>query len=225
MNSQSNTEAKDAEKWLLEQCDGYKPADFVWKDVVRMLKEYAALSQPSSTIQEGEVVKTNLITIMNYRVAFAEYYQQHNYRAMFDIFKDGILPLAGEALRALTVPSSLLNDDVVKMIVDYLEEEIRTTAKDVKWFLTLKVLPKIKELQLQSKQGEESKTTNDPILLLSDKVKQEIVDYCYEFAWHYGRLWHFGDAERIKAAISEKFKLPEEWLLQPLPSNQDSKQK
>ena len=41
---------------------------------------------------------------------------------------------------------------------------------------------------------------------------KRLVDYIYEFAWHYGRLYHIGDAEKIKEAISEKFKLPEEYL-------------
>lgn len=45
---------------------------------------------------------------------------------------------------------------------------------------------------------------------LSDN--ERLLNYIYDFAWHYGRLYHIGDVEKIKAAISEKFKLPEEFL-------------
>jgi hypothetical protein len=49
----------------------------------------------------------------------------------------------------------------------------------------------------------------------SDKglvLKDGLIEYIYDFAWHYGRLFHLGSAEKIKQAIQEYFQLPEEWL-------------
>jgi hypothetical protein len=41
---------------------------------------------------------------------------------------------------------------------------------------------------------------------------QPIIEYIYNFAWMYGRYFHLGDSDKIKAAISERFMLPEEWM-------------
>jgi hypothetical protein len=43
-------------------------------------------------------------------------------------------------------------------------------------------------------------------------LKDGLIEYIYDFAWHYGRLFHLGSAEKIKQAIQEHFQLPEEWL-------------
>jgi hypothetical protein len=45
-----------------------------------------------------------------------------------------------------------------------------------------------------------------------EPFSKHLIDYIYDFAWHYGRLWHIGDADKIKAAIQERFQLPEEFL-------------
>lgn len=75
------------------------------------------------------------------------------------------------------------------------------------------------------KAGEESKISNDAIIPSDSKVKQwtkqDLIDYCYEFAWRYGRYYHFGDSDKILARINEVFQLPEEvfadWQPLPLP--------
>lgn len=51
--------------------------------------------------------------------------------------------------------------------------------------------------------------------LMPNLERMKLIQYIYDFAWHYGRLYHIGDAEQIKAAISEKFQLPEEFLSPP----------
>jgi hypothetical protein len=43
-------------------------------------------------------------------------------------------------------------------------------------------------------------------------LKDGLIEYIYDFAWHYGRLFHLGSAEEIRQAIKERFQLPEEWL-------------
>jgi len=64
---------------------------------------------------------------------------------------------------------------------------------------------------------------NDCISWIDRKVKlkgeKRLIDYIYEFAWHYGRLYHIGDADKIKQAIKEKFQLPEEFLI-PAPAKE-----
>lgn len=54
--------------------------------------------------------------------------------------------------------------------------------------------------------------------------KQELIDYIYEFAWQYGRLFHTeqSNEERLKA-ISKKFMLPEQFLEMKKLSNEDEK--
>lgn len=46
-----------------------------------------------------------------------------------------------------------------------------------------------------------------------EENKQELIDYIYEFAWQYGRLFYTEQTneERLKA-ISEKFMLPEDFI-------------
>ncbi len=37
--------------------------------------------------------------------------------------------------------------------------------------------------------------------------RKRLLDYIYDFAWHYGRYYHIGDNEAIVKAISEKFSI------------------
>ena len=46
--------------------------------------------------------------------------------------------------------------------------------------------------------------------MMTPRQREALVDYIHDYAWHYGRLYHIGDAEKIQEAISEKFILPEE---------------
>lgn len=54
--------------------------------------------------------------------------------------------------------------------------------------------------------------------------KDELIEYIYEFAWQFGRAYHIGDFEKIKASISERFQLPEECFSEKIVSIQDEKQ-
>jgi hypothetical protein len=44
---------------------------------------------------------------------------------------------------------------------------------------------------------------------LSYDEQDDLIQYVYDFAWQYGRLWHLRDYKKILPAIAEKFDLPE----------------
>jgi hypothetical protein len=47
---------------------------------------------------------------------------------------------------------------------------------------------------------------------IPEAARQQLIEYIYEFAWHYGTLYHIGEAEKIKEAIQEKFNCPKRFL-------------
>lgn len=48
---------------------------------------------------------------------------------------------------------------------------------------------------------------------LNSETKKELIGYIYEFAWEYGRMYStIGDADKIIAAVKERFQLPEEYV-------------
>ena len=46
--------------------------------------------------------------------------------------------------------------------------------------------------------------------MLTPREREVLIDYINTYAWHYGRLYHLGDAKKIQEAVKEKFELPEE---------------
>lgn len=57
-------------------------------------------------------------------------------------------------------------------------------------------------------------TENKKNATSKSELETALIEYCYELTWHFGRLYHIGDVEKIKAAVSEKFELPEEAIPQ-----------
>jgi len=59
----------------------------------------------------------------------------------------------------------------------------------------------------------------EPCATSSERLDiKKVIDYIYEFAWHYGRYYHVGDSIKILECVKEVFQLPEEYFASQTPS-------
>jgi hypothetical protein len=66
---------------------------------------------------------------------------------------------------------------------------------------------------LTNQQGDTYASKSEELMdFLHGCGNNSLIEYIYDFAWQYGRFFHLEDSEKIKAAISERFQLPEEFL-------------
>lgn len=95
---------------------------------------------------------------------------------------------------------------------------------EVKLCLTMMVraFERIEKTKEQQKYFDDAKYILKKYFNLSDVLRNstnltntDLVDYIYDFAWHWGRFYHLENADKIKAAVSELLQLPEEFLSTP----------
>jgi hypothetical protein len=92
-------------------------------------------------------------------------------------------------------------------ILSKYENEHELTWSGQKLYPKAVILKAMREL-------EESLSPASPVREAADysEWKNKMIEYMYEFAWQYGRLYHIGNADKIKETVKERLQLPEEFM-------------